>query len=74
MHSVKIKIQIAKLSAVKLIVFDVLGRELETLVNEPLNAGTYEVDFDGANYSSGVYYYKLSADDYSETKKMVLIK
>jgi hypothetical protein len=44
---------------VSLKVFDVLGNEVAALVNEKQNAGTYEVDFDGSNFSSGVYYYKL---------------
>jgi hypothetical protein len=58
----------------KLTIYDILGREVAVLVNEQLRAGTYEVDFDGANYPSGVYFYKLTAQDYSETKRMVLIK
>jgi len=45
-----------------------LGRELETLVNEQLKPGTYEVDFDGSNLPSVVYYYKLVAGEYTETK------
>ncbi len=59
---------------VSLKVYDVLGKEVVTLVNEKQNAGTYEVDFDGSNFPSGVYYYKLVATDYTETKKMILIK
>ena len=55
-------------------VFDVLGREVATLVNEQLQPGTYEVDFDGSKFASGVYYYKLIAGNYNETRKMVLIK
>lgn len=70
----KIKFQIAKLSGVKLVVFDVLGREVSTLVDEQLKPGTYEINFDGSNLSSGVYYYKLIADEYTETKRMALIK
>lgn len=70
----KIKIQISKLSKVKLIVYDALGRQIETLVNEQLNPGTYEVDFDGSKYSSGIYFYKLVTDGFSDTKKMVLVK
>ncbi|MEO7292521.1 MAG: T9SS type A sorting domain-containing protein [Ginsengibacter sp.] len=69
-----IKFQVASLSSVKLTVFDVLGNEIETLVNEQLTTGTYEVDFDGSSFTSGVYYYKLTAGDYTETEKMVLIK
>jgi len=59
---------------VLLIIYDVLGREIQKLVNEQLSPGTYEVEFDGSNYSSGIYYYKIDAGDYAETKKMVLIK
>jgi beta-propeller uncharacterized protein DUF5122 len=55
-------------------IFDGLGREVQMLINEPLQPGNYEVEWDGANYPSGVYYYRLIAGDYSETKKMVLVK
>jgi hypothetical protein len=55
-------------------VYDVLGREIITLVNEELKPGTYEVEFDGTNYPSGVYYYKLITENYTETRKMILIK
>jgi hypothetical protein len=70
----KIKFQIAKSGDAKLVVFDMLGREVATIVNENLNPGTYEVDFDGSKLSSGVYFYKLTAGSYSETRKMSLIK
>ena len=60
---------------VQIKVFDILGRELTTLVNEiNLPAGTYEADWNAANYSSGLYFYKLAAGDYSEVRKMLLIK
>jgi hypothetical protein len=58
----------------QLIIYDVLGKEIATPVNEQLNPGTYEIEWDGSNYPSGVYFYKLITNDYSETKKMVLIK
>jgi hypothetical protein len=61
-------------AGVRLVIYDALGREVQTLVNELLKPGTYEVDFDGSNFSSGVYYYTLSAGDYIETKKMAMIK
>ena len=70
----KIKMQIAKLGNVRLVVYDELGREVETLVNEQLRPGTYEVDWDGSNFMSGVYFYKLIAGDYYDTKKMLMIK
>jgi len=60
--------------SVQVIIYDLLGRELTTLINENLSPGTYEVDFDGTNYSSGVYYYRLITDSHSETKKMLMIK
>ena len=69
-----IKFQIAKSGDVKLVVFDVLGREVTTLVNEQLNPGTYEVQWDASSYPSGVYFYRLITNTYSETKKMVLMK
>jgi photosystem II stability/assembly factor-like uncharacterized protein len=72
--STKIQFALPKSSLAKIVVYDLLGREIETVVNEQLNAGTYEADFDGGKLSSGVYYYKLTAGDFSETKKMVLIK
>ena len=70
----KIKFQIPKSGLIKLIIYDALGREVQTLVNEQLSPGTYQADFDGTNLSSGIYYYKLESADYTETKKMVLIK
>jgi hypothetical protein len=59
---------------VKLDVFDILGREVTTLVNEKLQPGTYEIEWDGNNFASGIYYYSLEADNFKETKKMVLMK
>ena len=70
----KIKFQISKLSEVKLVVYDAVARQLETLVNKQLKPGTYEVKFNSHGYTSGVYYYKLQAGNYSETKNMVLLK
>lgn len=61
-------------SNVKLIIYDLLGREVATLVNEELKPGSYEVDWDGSNYSSGVYFCKLVSGDFAVTKKMVLMK
>ncbi len=55
-------------------IYDVLGREVSTLVNQQLQPGTYEVNFDAANFESVVYFYKLTSGGFTETKKMVLIK
>jgi len=59
---------------VKISVYDMLGREAAIIVNEQLTAGIYEVDWDATVLPSGVYFYKLQAGDYSETKKMMLVK
>jgi len=67
---------------VSLKVFDILGNEVAILVNEKQNAGSYSVDFDGTNFSSGIYFYELNVDDpstssgqvFSEVKRMVLLK
>ena len=59
---------------VKLVVYDVQGREVKTLVNERLQSGTYEVTFDGSALSSGVYFYKMTAGNFKETKKLLLLK
>jgi hypothetical protein len=55
-------------------IFDVTGKEVATLVNEQLAPGTYTVDFDGTNFPSGVYFYQLRSEYFTETKKLVLIK
>ena len=70
----KIKMQIAKLDDVKLIIYDALGRKVETLVNKQLKSGTYEVEFDGSNYTSGVYFYRLEAGNFISVKRMMLLK
>ena len=63
-----------KRGSVKLVLFDALGREVATLVNEKLAPGSYEVNWSGVNYPSGVYFYKLIANDFSNVKKMLLVK
>lgn len=59
---------------VKLKVYDALGNEVATLVNEKKNAGSYSVEFDGSGFASGVYFYKLEAGEFVETKRMILLK
>jgi hypothetical protein len=61
-------------SRVQLKVYDMLGNEVATLVNESKPAGTYEVEFNASNLSSGIYFYKLQSGNFVETKKMVLMK
>jgi len=70
----KIKYSMPKLSYVAIKVFDILGNEIETLVNEEKPNGIYEVDFNAKNLPSGVYFYRLQAGDFIETKKMVLLR
>jgi photosystem II stability/assembly factor-like uncharacterized protein len=60
--------------SVTLLIYDILGREVSTLVNEQLKPGTYEVSWDGSNYASGVYFYTLNSGEISETKKLILLK
>ena len=59
---------------VTLKVYDILGNEIETLVNEAKPAGNYEVEFDGSNLSSGIYFYRLCAQDFVKSNKMMLLK
>jgi hypothetical protein len=69
-----IKFDIMKKSFVKIIVYDISGREVKRLAEQELNAGKYSVNFDGGNLSSGIYFYSLLAGDFTETKKMILVK
>jgi PKD repeat protein len=69
-----IKYQIPDDGLVKLIVFDVLGREVKTLVNSVQTAGVYEVRFDASDVASGVYFYKLLAGKFEDLKKMIILK
>ncbi len=69
-----IKFQVASYKFVKLAVYDVLGREVVKLINQQMQPGNYSVDWDGTNYPSGVYFYKLTTGDFVQTKKMVLVK
>jgi hypothetical protein len=59
---------------VSLKIFDVLGKEIETLVSAKQNAGSYKVEFNGEDLPSGIYFYKLEGADFSEIRKMVLLK
>lgn len=69
-----IRFDLPEASFTKLTVYDILGREVKTLVKEQMDAGNHEVRWNGTNYSSGLYFFKLSTERYSETKKMILIK
>ncbi len=70
----KIKFQLPFNGSVRLTVFDMLGKEIEILVNKDLNVGTYEYEWNGVNLPSGVYFYKLTFGNFTETKKMLMVK
>ncbi len=69
-----IKYSIAKAGRVKIRIYDILGREVETVVNKQMPVGEYEVRFDAAHLSSGLYFYKISSGEFTKTKKMLLLK
>jgi hypothetical protein len=69
-----IEYTLPKTSFINLKVFDVLGREVTTLVNDTKEAGKYTAKFDGSNLSSGIYICQLKADNFIESKKFVLMK
>jgi hypothetical protein len=64
----------SEVSRVMLRVFDLLGREVATLVNENKTAGAYEIEFNAEHVPSGVYFYRLQSGDLSSTKKMLLLR
>jgi hypothetical protein len=69
-----IKFDIPNAGNVKLSIFDITGKEVNVLVNENLNAGTYSFKWNGAQFASGIYFYRVSAGSFIQTRKMVLIK
>ena len=72
--STKIQFQIPEAQSVTLKVYNLLGQEVSTLVNEQLQGGRYRVEFDGSNLPSGTYFYRFQAGDFSEVKKMTIAK
>ena len=69
-----IRFQVAAYRFVELKIYNILGKEVAGLVNSNLNPGNYEVKWDALRFASGIYYYKLNAGDFTDTKKMVLVK
>jgi len=59
---------------VQIKIYDILGREIETILNQTLQPGTYEVEWNAANFPSGAYFYKLTSGNFSQSRKMVLMK
>lgn len=71
----RIQFSLPENSKVKLIVYNILGKEISRLVNDELKtAGSYTIEFNGSDLPSGVYFYKLTAGDFTDTKKMILVK
>ncbi len=70
----KINYELPNDGKVKLMIYDVLGREIKTLVNEVKQAGKYTVEFNGHNFASGVYFYRIESGKFTEVKRMVLVK
>jgi hypothetical protein len=69
-----IKFDVAKTQRVRLLIYDMLGREIEVLADNVLQPGKYQATFSGAEHTSGVYYYRLETEGFTETRKMVLVK
>ena len=72
--STQLEFGISKLGFVSLRIYDILGKEVATIVNEKLSPGIYKYEFNGSNLSSGIYFYTIKAGDFTETKKMTLIR
>ena len=70
----KIKFGLPKAGLTKLIIYDLLGREVLTLINKELETGYHEINFDAGNFTSGVYFYRIQSGDFIQTKKMILMK
>ena len=72
--STTIKYELPEATLVNLRVYDILGREVSVLVNEKRDAGVHEVKFDGSNLASGVYFYRLQAGDFVQSKRLLILK
>ena len=70
----KVNVSITKTSNVKIIVYDITGKEVAVLANTVMNAGKYTIDWNGASMSSGIYFYRITAGDFVDVKKMMLLK
>ena len=72
--STVIRYNLPEESNVSLKVFDVLGNEIETLINKPQTAGSYEINFNASKLSNGIYFYQLTSNGFSKTLKMIVLK
>ena len=72
--STKIKFALPKSETVKIEVYNIIGQKLQTLLNKSMPAGYHEVEFNGQNLYSGIYLYRIETGDWSDVKKMLLVK
>jgi len=72
--STSIRYELPVLSKVKIMIYDILGREITTLINETRPAGRYEIKWNASRFSSGVYFYRIQAGNFVQTKKLLLVK
>jgi len=72
--STRIQYTLSSTKFVTLKVYDVLGNEVATLVNDEVPSGSYEIDFNSDGLTSGIYFYKLTAGNFVQTRKMILLK
>jgi hypothetical protein len=72
--STKIKYQIPFAGLIRISIYDILGREIETIINQYQQAGTFETQWNASKHTSGIYYYRMSVNDYTSSKIMVLVK
>jgi hypothetical protein len=69
----RIAFDIPETTSVKLMIYDVFGREVATLLNDEISTGSYEIKWNALNFTPGIYYYKLYAGSFIDSKKMVLL-
>ena len=72
--STRIRYELPVSSKVKIMIYDILGREITTLINETRPAGRYEIKWNASRFSSGVYFYRIQAGNFVQTKKLMLLK
>ena len=72
--STKIKFTLSKSVNVKIEIYNTLAQKVETLFNQPMNAGHHEVEFNAKSLSSGIYFYQIEAGEFRDMKKMLLIR
>jgi hypothetical protein len=70
----KIKFDTPNSAYTNIVIYDVTGREIKTLINQNISAGRYEIEFDASGLSSGVYFYRINAGDFKDVKRMALVK